>query len=99
MGLFRQDYWSGQPFPTPGFLPDPMIELASLYLFHCRQLLYCLIHQGCPIFHSTNSYLQKHKCGFYFVLLLFMSALKHKYVFYDSPAIKAVNSLMFSIKL
>ena len=26
----RQEYWSGLPFPTPGDLPDPGIELVSL---------------------------------------------------------------------
>ena len=26
----RQEYWSGLPFPTPGDLPDPGIELMSL---------------------------------------------------------------------
>ena len=26
MGLYRQEYWSGLPFPTPGDLPDPGIE-------------------------------------------------------------------------
>ena len=26
---FRQEYWSGLPFPFPGGLPDPGIELAS----------------------------------------------------------------------
>ena len=29
MGLPRQEYWSGLPFPTPGDLPDPRIESAS----------------------------------------------------------------------
>ena len=28
--FFRQEYWSGLPFPTPGDLPDPGIEPASL---------------------------------------------------------------------
>ena len=23
MGFFRQEYWSGLPFPSPGDLPDP----------------------------------------------------------------------------
>ena len=23
MGFFRQEYWSGLPFPPPGHLPDP----------------------------------------------------------------------------
>ena len=27
--FFRQEYWSGLPFPTPGDLPDPGIEPAS----------------------------------------------------------------------
>ena len=26
MGISRQEYWSGFPFPTPGYLPDPGIE-------------------------------------------------------------------------
>ena len=25
----RQEYWSGLPFPSPGDLPDPVIEPAS----------------------------------------------------------------------
>ena len=30
MGFSRQEYWSGVPFPSPGDLPDPGIELTSL---------------------------------------------------------------------
>ena len=26
MGFFRQQYWSGLPFPSPGNLPDPGIK-------------------------------------------------------------------------
>ena len=26
MGFSRQEYWSGLPFPSPGYLPDPEIE-------------------------------------------------------------------------
>ena len=29
-GFSRQEYWSGLPCPSPGDLPDPGIELASL---------------------------------------------------------------------
>ena len=29
MGLSRQEYWSGLPFPSPGGLPDPGIEPGS----------------------------------------------------------------------
>ena len=28
-GFSRREYWSGLPFPPPGDLPDPGIELAS----------------------------------------------------------------------
>ena len=28
-GIFRQEYWSGLPFPSPGGLPDPGIEPGS----------------------------------------------------------------------
>ena len=30
MGFFRQEYWSGLPFPSPGDLPDPGMEPTSL---------------------------------------------------------------------
>ena len=29
MEFSRQEYWSGLPFPSPGDLPDPGIELRS----------------------------------------------------------------------
>ena len=29
MGFSRQEYWSGLPFPSPGYLPDPGIEPVS----------------------------------------------------------------------
>ena len=29
MEIFRQDYWSGLPFPSPGDLPNPGIEPGS----------------------------------------------------------------------
>ena len=29
MGFPRQEYWDGLPFPTPGDLPNPGIELLS----------------------------------------------------------------------
>jgi len=31
-GFPRQEYWSRLPFPSPGYLPDPRIEPASLAL-------------------------------------------------------------------
>ena len=32
--ILRQQYWSGLPFPSPGDLPDPGIERASLMSLH-----------------------------------------------------------------
>ena len=32
IGFFRQEYWSGLPFPSPGDLPDPGIKPGSLAL-------------------------------------------------------------------
>ena len=32
MGFSRQEYWSGLPFPSPGDLPDPGVELGSAAL-------------------------------------------------------------------
>ena len=29
-GFYRQEYWSGLPFPSPGDLPDPGIKPKSL---------------------------------------------------------------------
>ena len=29
MGFFRQEYWSGFPFPSPGDLPDSGMKLVS----------------------------------------------------------------------
>ena len=31
-GIFRQQYWSGLPFPSPGDLPNPGIKPRSLAL-------------------------------------------------------------------
>ena len=28
-GILKENYWSGLPFPPPGALPDPGIELTS----------------------------------------------------------------------
>ena len=43
MGFSGQEYWSGLPFPSPGYLSDPVIEPASPAL-QADSLL--LSHQG-----------------------------------------------------
>ena len=32
MGFSKQEYWGGLPFLSPGYLPDPGIEVGSLAL-------------------------------------------------------------------
>ena len=39
----RQEYWSGLPFLSPGDLPN---SGSNPGLWHCRQILYWLSHQG-----------------------------------------------------
>ena len=41
MGLPRQEYWSGLPFPSPGDLPDPGMEQISCISCIGMQILYC----------------------------------------------------------
>ena len=48
MEFFRQEYWSGLPYPSPGDLPD------AGSLLHLRQILYHLTHQGSPQILVTN---------------------------------------------
>jgi len=44
MGFFRQEYWSGLPFPSPGDLPDPGSNPHLLGLLHWRWIVYLLNH-------------------------------------------------------
>ena len=41
MEFSRPEYWSGQPFPPPGGLPNPGIDQVS-----CKRILYCLRQEG-----------------------------------------------------
>ena len=58
-GFSRQKYWSGLPFPSPGYLPNPG-------LLDCRWILYQLSHKGSPrilervayLFSSRSSWLR-----------------------------------------
>ena len=42
MGFFRQEYWSGLPFPSPRDLPDPGIKPGAPVLEASPQMGECL---------------------------------------------------------
>ena len=44
-GISWQEYWSGQPFPSPGVFPTQGLNLGFL---HCKQSLFHLSHQRSP---------------------------------------------------
>ena len=46
MGFYRQEYWSGLPFPSPGIFQTQGSNPYPLLLLHCRQTLYYLSHLG-----------------------------------------------------
>ena len=45
MDFSSPEYWSGYPFPSPGYLPNPGIEPRSPTFW---QSLYQLSHKGSP---------------------------------------------------
>ena len=51
MGFPRQEYWSGLPFPSPGYLPDPGIESTSPAL---RGVFFTTEPPGKPLTENTE---------------------------------------------
>ena len=51
MEFSRQQYWSGLPFPSLRIFPT---QGSNLGLPYCRQILYCLSHQGSPLIIYTD---------------------------------------------
>ena len=49
MGFFRQEYWSGLPFPPPGDLPQPGMEPVSPVSPALQADSSLLSRQGSPI--------------------------------------------------
>ena len=48
IGLPRQEYWNGLPFPSPGDLPDPLTTLALVGRLFTTHL------PGKPLMHTTG---------------------------------------------
>ena len=57
MGFLRQEYWSGLPFPSPGDLPDPGIEPASLAFSASQADSLPLSHWGSLVYPYVACYL------------------------------------------
>ena len=55
MGFPRQEDWSGLPFPTPGDLPNPGIELVSLAPPALASRFFTNVPPGKPL---SSTYLQ-----------------------------------------
>ena len=45
----RQEYWSGLPFPSPGDLPDPLIETTTLASPALSGIFFTTVPLGKPI--------------------------------------------------
>ena len=66
-GVFKQEYWSRLPFPTPGDLPGQGIEPASLEGSNLRFL--CLLHwqvNSLPLCHLGSPFGLGNCCDNYF---------------------------------
>ena len=48
MGFFRQEYWTGSPYPPPGDPPNPRIETMSPLAPALQANSLLLSHQGSP---------------------------------------------------
>ena len=60
VGFFRQEYWSGLPFPSPGDLPNPGTEPVSPVSLHCRWVLYLLSHSAVCKFGRLTPFWSQH---------------------------------------
>ena len=88
--LFRQEYQSGLPFPSPGNLPDPGSKPG---LLHWSQSLYSLSYQRKPRKETRMTYSNILRCfspgdirsDFFPFIFVHFSIL---YIFYNEPAIK-----------
>ena len=66
MEFSRQENWTGQPFPSPGHLPNPGIKPD---LLHHRQILYHLSHQESPLRGLLSNIYSQFRFFFFFSLI------------------------------
>ena len=69
MGFSRQEYWSGLPFPPPGDLPDPGIDILMCYLTNVKSNATLNVNtDNTNIYYNTGSFysyygLPSHRCS------------------------------------
>ena len=57
MGFSRQEYWSGLPFPPPGDLPDPGIDILMCYLTNVKSNATLNVNtDNTNIYYNTGSF-------------------------------------------
>ena len=71
MEFLRQEYWGGLPFPTPGDLPDPGINLCLLQILHWQA-------DSLPLYHLGSSYFSfyTHICCFCWIICKYVSSFE-----------------------
>ena len=76
MRFSRQEYWSRLPFPSPGDLPNPGIELTSAAL-QADSLV--LSHQGSPDHGVSQAIKSREHLFSISILLLQIASLKDQF--------------------
>ena len=71
MGLSRPEYWSGEPCPSPGHLPNPGLP-------HRRRILHQLSHHGSPCVYPHIAKGNRHA---YICICEYVCAYIHVYVY------------------
>ena len=92
MGFSRQEYWSGLPFPPPGYLPDPGIEEMSPASLTLQMDSSLLSHQGLPDVcgGSPNIYWQLLACEWGLHDHIIMGAFHDLHMWHKIPRIETV---------
>ena len=84
MAFSRQEYWSGLPFPSLGIFSTQGLNLG---LWHCKQTLHCLSHQGSP----------KSICLYFLPVVFFFSITIEQWRIYVISLAVQMNSWLITL--
>ena len=96
MGFYRQEYWSGLPFPPPEDLPDQGLNLCLLWLLHCRQILYCWAKK--PAFIPVPKKGNAKECSNYHTVVLISHASKVMLKILQARLLQYVNQELSDVQ-